>query len=1458
MKAAFIFCIVVLFSLIPIQAQPDFTITAYPVNDELTQNTVTCIIQDHKGVLWLSTWDGLNKFDGYNFQNYKAHPGKNVSLTNNRILHLAEDNSGFIWAVCYDGNISRFNPETETFEQIQTPPEFTANSVTLLGNNHVLIQDKNNRVVRMTVDTLTRKTSMDFHFQCKGNPSSERIILYDDAAGNEWILASESGLYQSKPGENGVRQIRGSEQQGFYAVYENYSEVLFGSDNGEVWHYNKQKKQFSIHRINATSKVKYIKQAGIQTVYATSLDGFFIQKTGQEPVHFPIPHSNPQTKGIRNAYLDRNNLLWIETNAPELVLFDLPTQTFRFIPFKSVIRGSREAYNLQVIEDHTGNEWIYPYYGGLAYYKNKQIIPFVELNKELSWNASDNHYRFFSDEQNNLWVSTSRWLGKISPRNPLFHKTVFDKKYPNKPEDNTFRTLMQDEKGNLWVGNKTGEILLYNSECHFIGKLTPDGKITSDPQQNTYVGNAYSIKQDHKGRIWIGTKGQGLLCATPNGEHTYQIQTFRKDSKNPYSISSDNLYDIYEDSQNRIWIGGYEGGLNYIDESHPSGLRFINYYNDLKNYPIQEADKVYCVTSDKKGHIWVGTSNGIIVFDENFRQPDEIKFNLHQRVAGNPHSLSSNNVQNIYCASNDTMYIATFGGGLCQAYEDSNGSIFFKSYTVEDGLQSDIIFSIQEDTQQNLWLASGSGLSRFNLLTKKTEKWDEQQIGFPPLFNEGEALYSSKGEIVFLTLAGLFHFNPNRITKSDYTPTIIFTQLMLGGKVMEPQEGSILPKNLEYMERIEIPHDENYFTLRYAALEMTHPTSVSYAYKLEGFDKEWKEAGNQRAVTYTNLPTGTYRFSVRSTNGDGVWVNNVRTLEIEILPSFWETPLAWLLYFIALILTGYIAMRLISTFYNLRNKVYIEQQLTDIKLRFFTDISHDLRTPLTLITAPLENLLENKKLPAFAKEQLTLMKRNTDQMLKLVNQILDFRKLQSHKMKLTIEQIEVVSFISRIMVDFKHLAQEQHILFTFTHSIPECYLWADADKLEKILFNLLSNAFKFTESGKQIEIYLEKDEKNLYIEVKDEGIGIPQNKQKDIFTRFGSLHSSSILGVPSTGIGLSIVKELVELHGGSISLTSKEGEGSCFKLSFQLGRSHYGPDTEFVLQDSHPETEDTEEVSTTEENTVSAEQEADTSNAPCVLLVEDNRDMRSFLRCIFEDEYQILEASDGQAGLEMAKKYVPEIIISDVMMPVMDGMQLVTRLKSELQTSHIPIILLTAKSAIESKLDAMKEGADDYITKPFSAAYLKARTENLLMQRKKLQALYCQSLLAVNPNKNEQKEAEEFLSEQDHKFMDKLLQLMEQQIGNGELTVDMLVKNFYMSRSSFFAKLKTLTGLSPIEFIQQMRVKRAAQLIEEDQYSMSEIATMVGINDPHYFSRYFKKAYSMTPTEYKKKVLSQK
>ncbi len=1451
MKKVFLFILTILLYTDLAYAQSDFTITSYPVNNELTQNNITSFTQDHKGVMWLSTWDGLHKFDGYNFQNYKAHPGDEHSLSNNRIINIAEDKTGFIWAICYDGKVSRFNPETEQFESIPIPPGFIASNVKVFHSNHVWILDATNQVYRLTVDTLTRKVTPDFHFQCKSNPSSERPILYEDNNQNEWILASQSGLYQISPNKNEVKHIIGSEQQGFYAVYENHDEVMFGSDNGEVWHYNKRKKQFSIRRIGATSKVKYIKQTGNQTVYATSLDGFFVQKAGEEPVHFPIPNPSPLNKGIRSAYLDKNNLLWIETNAPELVLFDLPTQKFRFIPYKHA-KGNGKSNGFRIIEDANGYEWIYPYFGGLAYYKNKKIIPFDELTKELPWNASDNLYRFFSDSQSNLWISTSHYVGKVSPRNTLFRRLRFSAQHPNKPENNNFRAIMQDNKGHYWTGNRTGEILIYDADFRFMGKLTPEGSITSDKERDTYLGIAYAIKQDHKGRIWIGTKGQGLYCVIPTEKGTYQIQHFIHDEENPYSISANELYSICEDSLHRIWIGSYKGGLNYLDESQASEPRFIHYYNDMKGYPIHECDRVYSITSDGNGYLWVGTSYGILRFNQEFSRPDDIAFRRYRRIPGNRNSLSSNNVQNIYRTSDGEMYIATYGGGLCHAEIVSTDSIRFEPYTVQEGLPSDIIYSIQEDDQKNLWLAGGSGLCRFNLSTKEIERWNEEQIGFSILFSEGESIRSLNGEMVFTMLTGIFHFNPKRIIKSDYVPSIIFTQLYLGDQIIQPHEDGILPKNIEYMKRIEIPHGENYFSIRFAALEMTHPNSVEYMYMLEGFDNQWrKENRNRRLVTYTNLPSGRYRFTVRSTNGDGVWVNNDRSLEIEILPSFWETPWAWIIYLITILLLGYIAFRLINTFYSLRNKVYIEQQLTDIKLRFFTNISHDLRTPLTLITAPLENLLQNPKLPDFAKEQLTLMKRNADQMLKLINQILDFRKLQSSKLKMVVEKIEVVTFITRIMENFMPLARERNMKFTFTHTMEECYVWADADKLEKILFNLLSNAFKFTEAEKHIDITLETDSSHLYIKVKDEGKGIPQDKQKEVFNRFFSLGSISS-DIPSTGIGLSIVKEVVELPRGHISLTSQEGNGSCFSITLLLGRDHYGPETEFVLQDSKD----------TAHNTLTAKEadewEGTPTGLPCILLVEDNQDMRSFLRYVFQDEYRVLEAQDGLTGLEMARKQIPDIIISDVMMPGMDGVQLVSKIKGDLNTSHIPIILLTAKQAIESKLEAMKEGVDSYITKPFSAAYLKARVENLLAQRKKLQALYCQSLMAVGSENTTPQEVKTFLTEPDQQFMEKLMELMELHIGNGELTVDMLAKELYMSRSSFFAKLKTLTGLSPIEFIQQMRVKRAAQLIEENQYSMSEIATMVGINDSHYFSRYFKKAYSMTPSEYKKQALAKK
>ena len=685
-----------------------------------------------------------------------------------------------------------------------------------------------------------------------------------------------------------------------------------------------------------------------------------------------------------------------------------------------------------------------------------------------------------------------------------------------------------------------------------------------------------------------------------------------------------------------------------------------------------------------------------------------------------------------------------------------------------------------------------------------------------------------------------------------------------------------------------LSHKENIFSVHFAALDYTNPQNIQYAYILDGFEKQWTFADKQRSVTYTNLPKGEYVLRVRSTNSDGVWVDNERILNIVILPSFWETPVAYVLYVLFILIIILVAVYILFTIYRLKHEVSVEQQISDIKLRFFTNISHELRTPLTLIAGPVEQVLKNDKLPADAREQLVVVERNTNRMLRLVNQILDFRKIQNKKMKMQVQRVDIVPFVRKVMDNFEAVAEEHRIDFLFQTEKEHLYLWVDADKLEKIVFNLLSNAFKYTPNGKMITMFIREDEKTVSIGVQDQGIGIAENKKKSLFVRFENLVDKNLFNQASTGIGLSLVKELVEMHKATISVDSHLGEGSCFKVDFLKGKEHYDKEAEFILEDADAparmgQVVDIANSSIQSETLVSDDSEKiddvygeefakEENSKELMLLVEDNQELREFLRSIFSPMYRVVEAADGKEGVNKALKYLPDIIISDVMMPEKDGIEMTRELRADMTTSHIPIILLTAKTTIESKLEGLEYGADDYITKPFSATYLQARVENLLMQRKKLQSFYRDSLMHINistgqeevPVATDMPSAEEDVSEtppttlemspNDRKFMDKLIELMEQNMDNGELVVDDLVRELAVSRSVFFKKLKTLTGLAPIEFIKEMRIKRATQLIEIGEFNMTQISYMVGINDPRYFSKCFKAQVGMTPTEYRDRV----
>ena len=1129
-------------------------------------------------------------------------------------------------------------------------------------------------------------------------------------------------------------------------------------------------------------------------------------------------------------------------------------------------------------------------------------MPFYDELGSSDWRFSNKIHSSFSDTQGNLWICThSKGLEKVTFRSVQF-SMMTPEEHNYESLSNEVRALCEDNNKNIWVGLKDGRLRIYDSDHKYLGFLTENGTVSRSgvPMK----GTVYYIMQDSKGVLWIATKGDGLVRAEPIASNglSYRLSRYRYDEDDMYSLSNDNVYCVYEDHNGRIWIATFANGINYISKDKNGNTIFVNHRNNLKGYPIDLCYKTRFITSDNNGRLWVGTTAGAVAFDENFSTPEEIQFHHFSRNPNDTKSLSNNDVHWIISTKKKELYLATFGGGLNKLVSISkDGHGEFKSYSVLDGLPSDVLLSIREDSKQNLWISTENGICKFIPSEERFESYDERSITFPVRFSEAASALTAKGSMLFGASGGVFIFNPDSIRKSSYIPPIVFSKLTVANEDITPGSNSLLKVDIDDADKLVLSHKENIFSVHFAALDYTNPQNIQYAYILDGFEKQWTFADKQRSVTYTNLPKGEYVLRVRSTNSDGVWVDNERILDIVILPSFWETPIAYVLYILFILIIILVAVYILFTIYRLKHEVSVEQQISDIKLRFFTNISHELRTPLTLIAGPVEQVLKNDKLPADAREQLVVVERNTSRMLRLVNQILDFRKIQNKKMKMQVQRVDIVPFVRKVMDNFEAVAEEHRIDFLFQTEKDHLYLWVDADKLEKIVFNLLSNAFKYTPNGKMITMFIREDENTVSIGVQDQGIGIAENKKKSLFVRFENLVDKNLFNQASTGIGLSLVKELVEMHKATISVDSRLGEGSCFKVDFLKGKEHYDKETEFILEDAEApvrmgqvvdianssiqsETlipDDSEKIEAVYEEDAAKEE----NSKELMLLVEDNQELREFLRSIFSPMYRVVEAADGREGANKALKYLPDIIISDVMMPEKDGIEMTRELRADMTTSHIPIILLTAKTTIESKLEGLEYGADDYITKPFSATYLQARVENLLMQRKKLQSFYRDSLMHINMSvtsgelpastkamaEEEKKIVSEREEEQtqlqsqqqptipdmspnDRKFMDKLVELMEQNMDNGDLVVDDLVRELAVSRSVFFKKLKTLTGLAPIEFIKEIRIKRATQLIETGEFNMTQISYMVGINDPRYFSKCFKAQVGMTPTEYKEKI----
>lgn len=1448
MKKLFLLISILLVAL-SAAAQYHFSFSHFTSDNGLSQNSITAMMKDRKGYLWFGTRDGLNKFDGVNFTLYNSKPDSRLSVLSNRILDIKEDNRGFIWIKTYDEIVYRLDESTGELIRIEKPNgEFVNDKIRemyMLPSGVIWLATFDKGCYKVLTDEKTHNLTVTLYNR-KNHAMPDNIVrnIFQDKERNTWFL-TQSGLCCT---ESTGKSVVYFGKQPFYSFIENSKRIMFGSE-GRIYQYEKRSRTFKT--IELPDRVIISNLANFNPnnyIFATQEKGFFTYDVLQNTLQQFSKEKYPEMRSndIQNVYIDRAGDAWLGIKSPGVLHFSPQTNKIAFIE-TNMNEGQVTNPNFLIFEDEKDLLWVQPYYGFFSWFDrtNNRLVPFYNpYNEDINTVFSYGVNHVLSDSQGVLWISTNRGNGffKCTFLPDYFNHFLFQNHSVYSISNET-RAIFEDSRNRLWVACKDGVVHVFDPNKKEIGTLNRDGRILPGGNLEVLV---YNICQDKGGNIWFATKKQGIFRLKPVGTgNAFKMENFVHNPNDIYSPANNDFYSVIQDNNGRIWAGSYGGGLHLIEEQNGK-IRFLHAKNDLKSYPEANCSKVRQVFADSRQHIWVATTEGFVVFSAGFQNPKDIKYRYYHRYEDKPNGLGANDVHCIFEDEQATMWFGTFGGGLNKLktkFEDHK-EFEFEVFSRDKGMPNNVVYTIIDDKQGNLWLTTENSIVKFNKKTNRIESFGKGNELENVEFSEACACLLHSGEIYVGSKSGFYSFNPMSVKRRVIQAPLVFSRLLLFNKEVEiGEKGSILQTQLDKTSRLEFNSKQNVFTIEFATLDMRAPEKIQYAYKLDGFDSEWNNVQTKHFATYTALPPGTYTFRVKSTDSEGVWLQNERQIVIDILPSFWQSNFAKFLYVLFVILLFLTTLYIFLTIFKLKNNVHLEKQMTDMKLRFFTDISHELRTPLTLISLPVDNILQENLDPGI-KDQLLLVRRNLDRVMGLINQILDFRKIQNNKMRLTVEEINFAEFTRVCSSNFLEIAHTKNIGFHLKDESNNVKIWVDPERYESILSNLLSNAFKFTPSGKNVTVKTEIKQNVAVLSVIDEGIGIAQEKINFIFDRFFSVSTLRNIAQKSTGIGLDLVKKLVDLHHGSIHVDSQVGKGSTFEIEFKLGTAHYDGDVDLILSDQKIPLKDSVDAELKDD----MEKIDQLKVTPLILVAEDNDELRHFLKKSMRKKYRVLEAENGLVGWNKIQQVMPDFIIADLLMPEMDGLELIRKVKEDPRTSHIPVILLTAVTDMESKVEAMKAGADDYITKPFSSEFLHARIDNLMNQRSQLQQYYRSQYISSKTDFN--LPPLEIKSQEDL-FMQSLINLMNDNLENFDLNIDLLASKLNMSRTVFFNKLKSLTGFSPVEFVREVRFERAAEYIRDTQLTVAEISYKVGIEDPRYFSRCFKQKFGTTPSEYR-------
>ncbi|KIA85904.1 two-component regulator propeller domain-containing protein [Flavobacterium sp. AED] len=1325
----------------------------------LSNSSVNTIFQDSENLLWIGTWDGLNRYDGNNFKIFRPELDNENSLSNQVILKIDEDNTGRIWILTIHG-INRYDKKTGIFQQYyfsrknKPPLSESEFNMALDASKKVFCAVKDWGIgyfdgtefqVLETKNLLTKAVKkMEF------SPTGELLVLFEN---NDLYALSLKTTNNGKKIISKVALISNNIRT--FGIVSNQKVCLISTTGNAVLHSLADKK----NQLLAEDKIKNIIGHTPEGLVISGKSGYFIiDNAGNSATKPWLKYLNNQK--ITTLIQGSENVLWTGTDGDGL---------FKMYPLK-------RSFNLI----------------------SKAQIP--ELDGGIV-------RAFLEVEGNSFWVGTK---GKglfrfpsnfyLNPEKPLQYTTFNES---NSLINNAVFALSKGQDDLVFIGTDGDGITVFDlKKAKLINWSAIEGSEKWD-----YFKSIYTIYQDKKGFIWLGTNGYGMIrCKITRSGEKLKVTEFKKylaadNEKN--ALSSNIIFSILPKNENQLWIGTRLGGLSLFDKESGQFRTYKNIKNDPKSLSNND---ILCLQTDDLNRLWIGTSFGLNLLE---------------------------NIKN-------------------------DGSAVFKSFTVKDGLPNNTIHGIVSDKKSNLWISTNFGLSNFNLNKSKFINYTKNEGLQNNEFADGAFYQDLKSDFIFMGgIKGFNYFLPQKIKESSVVPDILIDKISGQNQAIPYYQGLVIAPNATTHPSIVLNYNQNFFDIELAALTYVNSEKCKYAYQLMNFDKNWNFISNRRTISFTNVPKGNYSLWIKWSNSDGVWSKPVHAIDIRIKPIFWQSNLAIIIYsvlfllFILFVLSYYKKRQSLSQNILFRKR---EEELHENRLTFFTNVAHEFQTPLTLIVGPIQKLSETTNLSERNQKFIHMIQRNSSRLLFLTQQLLEFRKAEYDYLEVTAREFDLVNLVEQIAELFDEWALDKNIDYNL--DIPSTLPgWFDKDKIEKIVFNLMSNAFKYTPVNGKIELKFQiQDSKTLNITIVNTGKGIPKEKLDSLFDRFFLSDTNAITenDMFRTGIGLAYIKKLVTVLRGEILVSSIADEETTFTILVPCSKEGFSEkelDIEMSpVLISHHLKNILEEIPSKSDDTPNkiSSLEVLEDHRKTVLIVEDEKEIHLFLNDLLGEKYKIIATYNGVEAIEVLENVIPDIIISDVMMPLMDGVELCKKIKTDIKTCHIPFIMLTAKDSVIHRIEGLESGANSYIPKPFYPDHLLVRIQKLLEEKELLLKHFTQDTLVENlstlPINNEEKD-----------FVKRVIELIRKNIDDENLQSLFIEKELGISNSQLYRKVKQIFGFTPGDLIRTIRLKFAAELLRKNVLTVSEVCYQSGFNNRSYFYREFKKMYNTTPKNYQLK-----